>query len=72
MIALVPIRAVLFDAGETLLSPHPSFPELLAQTLRAEGYGYVTPELIRDQVKVVAHLSRDDREAAWQAAHEAS
>jgi len=57
MIALpMPIRAVLFDAGETLLSPHPSFPELLAQTLRAEGYEHVTPELIRDQVKVVAHL----------------
>lgn len=52
----MPIRAVLFDAGETLLSPHPSFPELLAQTLQAEGYEHVTPELIRDQVKVVAHL----------------
>jgi putative hydrolase of the HAD superfamily len=47
---------VLFDAGETLLSPHPSFPELLAQTLRDEGYDHVTPELIRDQVRVVAHL----------------
>jgi len=52
----MPIRAVLFDAGETLLSPHPSFPELLSQTLRSEGYDHVTPDLIRDQVKVVAHL----------------
>jgi putative hydrolase of the HAD superfamily len=52
----MPIRAVLFDAGETLLSPHPSFPELLARTLQAEGYGRVTPDLIRDQVKTVAHL----------------
>jgi putative hydrolase of the HAD superfamily len=52
----VTIRAVLFDAGETLLSPHPSFPELLAATLRDEGYEHVSPELIRDQVKVVAHL----------------
>jgi putative hydrolase of the HAD superfamily len=52
----MPIRAVLFDAGETLLSPHPSFPELLAATLQAEGHGHATPELIRDQVKVVAHL----------------
>jgi putative hydrolase of the HAD superfamily len=52
----MPIRAVLFDAGETLLSPHPSFPELLASTLRSEGYGHVTPDLIRDQVKTVAHL----------------
>jgi putative hydrolase of the HAD superfamily len=52
----MPIRAVLFDAGETLLSPHPSFPELLSRTLRQDGYDHVTPELIRDQVKVVAHL----------------
>jgi putative hydrolase of the HAD superfamily len=50
------IRAVLFDAGETLLSAHPSFPELLATTLRTEGYDHVTPELIRDQVRLVAPL----------------
>jgi len=54
----MPIRAVLFDAGETLLSPHPSFPELLSQTLNAEGFTHVTPDLIRDQVKVVASSNR--------------
>lgn len=30
-------RAVFFDAGETLLHPHPSFPELLTSSLRREG-----------------------------------
>jgi putative hydrolase of the HAD superfamily len=52
----MPIRAVLFDAGETLLSPHPSFAELLAATLRDEGYGHVTPDLVHERVRIVAHL----------------
>ena len=30
-------RAVFFDAGETLVHPHPSFPELFAQVLEDEG-----------------------------------
>ncbi|MFL5799917.1 MAG: HAD family hydrolase [Actinomycetota bacterium] len=50
------IRAVLFDAGETLLSAHPSFPELLATTLRTEGHDHVTPGLIHDQVRLVGPL----------------
>jgi putative hydrolase of the HAD superfamily len=50
------IRAVLFDAGETLLSAHPSFPELLARTLQAEGHDHVTPELVHEQVRVVANV----------------
>ncbi len=50
------VRAVFFDAGETLVSPHPSFPELLATTLQTEGFGHVTPELVRDRVHVVAHV----------------
>lgn len=31
------IRAVFFDAGETLLHPYPSFPELFADVLRERG-----------------------------------
>jgi putative hydrolase of the HAD superfamily len=50
------IRAVLFDAGETLLSAHPSFPELLARTLQGEGQVHVTPELVHEKVRVVVHL----------------
>jgi len=49
-------RAVFFDAGETLVSPHPSFPELLATTLKREGHDHVTPDLVRDRVHVVAHV----------------
>lgn len=53
-------KAVLFDAGETLLYPHPSFPELFAQILRQEGRDVET-----DQVRSVLHLtSRLFEEAA--------
>lgn len=31
------IRAIFFDAGETLVYPHPSFAELFAEVLRSEG-----------------------------------
>jgi putative hydrolase of the HAD superfamily len=48
-------RAVFFDAGETIVYPHPSFPELLAQILRMEGH-HVDPTTIRDKVHVVADI----------------
>ena len=32
------IEIVFFDAGETILRPYPSFPELFAQTCRRHGY----------------------------------
>lgn len=31
-------RAIFFDVGETLLAPHPSFPELFARVLIERGY----------------------------------
>ena len=31
-------RAIFFDAGETLVHPHPSFPELFASVLEREGF----------------------------------
>ena len=31
-------RAIFFDAGETLVHPHPSFPELFATVLAREGF----------------------------------
>jgi putative hydrolase of the HAD superfamily len=46
-------RAVFFDAGETLVHPHPSFPELLSITLREEGLE-ADPALIREKLHVVA------------------
>jgi putative hydrolase of the HAD superfamily len=46
-------RAVFFDAGETLVHPHPSFPELLTQVLAAEGHE-ITPDAIRRSLPPVA------------------
>jgi putative hydrolase of the HAD superfamily len=43
----VSYRAVFFDAGETLVHPHPSFPELFEMTLRREGHR-IDPALLRD------------------------
>jgi putative hydrolase of the HAD superfamily len=34
----VEVRAVFFDAGETLLYPHPSFAEVFTEVLREEGH----------------------------------
>ncbi len=52
---LVPYRAVFFDAGETLVYPHPSFPELLAQVLGEQGHR-VDPADIREKVHVVSSI----------------
>jgi REG-2-like HAD superfamily hydrolase len=48
-------KAVLFDAGETIVHPHPSFPELLGQVLAREGHD-VDPATIREKVHVVADI----------------
>jgi putative hydrolase of the HAD superfamily len=54
--------AVFFDAGETLVHPHPSFPELFARILVREGYD-VDPATIRDRISVVSdRFSRAARE----------
>jgi putative hydrolase of the HAD superfamily len=46
-------RAAFFDAGETLVHPHPSFPELVVEVLRREGHT-VDPALIREKLHVVS------------------
>ena len=55
--------AVFFDAGETLVHPHPSFAELFARVLHREGHD-VSPELVHDRVHVVsdrfAEAARDE------------
>lgn len=45
--------AVFFDAGETLVHPHPTFPDLFARILVREGYD-VDAETIRDRIHVVS------------------
>lgn len=44
--------AVFFDAGETLVHPHPTFPDLFATILRREGHD-VDAETIRERIHVV-------------------
>lgn len=48
------VRAVFFDAGETLVYPHPSFAELFAEVLWEQGHR-VDPETIQE----VVHTSSD-------------
>jgi putative hydrolase of the HAD superfamily len=43
---------VFFDAGETLVHPHPTFPDLLGQILRREGHE-VHAETVRERGGVV-------------------
>jgi putative hydrolase of the HAD superfamily len=50
--------AVFFDAGETLVHPHPSFPDLFARILVREGHE-VSPEAIRDRIHVVSDRFRE-------------
>ena len=45
--------AVFFDAGETLVHPHPTFPDLFARILVREGHD-VDAETIRDRIWVVS------------------
>jgi putative hydrolase of the HAD superfamily len=49
----VPVRAIFFDAGETLVHPHPSFPDLFSEILKREGYE-LDPERVRDRVFVIS------------------
>jgi putative hydrolase of the HAD superfamily len=53
IIRRVPIRAVFFDAGETLVHPHPSFPDLFSAILKREGYE-LDPERARDRVFLIS------------------
>ena len=48
----MPYAAVFFDAGETLVHPHPTFPDLFATILRREGHD-VDPDTVRARTHVV-------------------
>jgi putative hydrolase of the HAD superfamily len=49
--------AVFFDAGETLVHPHPSFYQLFSDVLAREGHT-VDPEVVRDRLYVVSDRFR--------------
>jgi putative hydrolase of the HAD superfamily len=44
--------AVFFDAGETLVHPHPTFADLFARTLRTQGFD-VSAETVRERGHVI-------------------
>ena len=54
--------AVFFDAGETLVHPHPSFPDLLSEILIREGFD-VSPERARSRAHVVYERFRSAAQA---------
>jgi putative hydrolase of the HAD superfamily len=67
-------RAVFFDAGETLVHPHPSFPELFGLVLKREGHGEIDPDRLREGLYLVAErFTRAAREGeVWSASAETS
>jgi putative hydrolase of the HAD superfamily len=50
------VGIVFFDAGETLLHPHPSFPELFATTVYERGYIVTAGEVAEVQGRLAPHL----------------
>jgi putative hydrolase of the HAD superfamily len=50
----MPLRAVLFDVGETLVHPAPSFPELFSTVVAAEGHAR-SPEAVIEASRAVFH-----------------
>ncbi|MBI3649185.1 MAG: HAD-IA family hydrolase [Actinobacteria bacterium] len=57
-------RAVFFDAGETLVHPEPSFPELFARITAREGHEVDPPAVVEASKVVLQRFSEaaDDRE----------
>jgi putative hydrolase of the HAD superfamily len=50
------IEIVFFDAGDTLLRPHPSFSELFSATARAHGVEISAEDVHRVQQELAPHL----------------
>ena len=50
------IEIVFFDAGETLIHPHPSFPELFATVCRGQGHDIAADHVADVQERLAPHL----------------
>lgn len=50
------IDIVFFDAGETLVRPHPSFPQLLSSVAAEFGYSFSSEEASEVQERLAPHL----------------
>ena len=66
ILSRVRFRAVFFDAGETLVHPDPSFPELFARIVTDEGYPR-EPVAISEGLAMVTDAFRraSDEHALW-------
>lgn len=51
------VEMVFFDAGGTLLDPHPSFPELFARTCADSGYEISSAQVAEVQERLAPHLT---------------
>src|SRR5947209_14269899 len=68
------IRGVLFDVGETLLAPHPSFPELFSEIMGGLGF-QISPDDVEEALATVAPSVGDAIEAStstWSTSREES
>jgi putative hydrolase of the HAD superfamily len=50
------VKIVFFDAGETILHPHPSFSELFASVCRDAGHQVTTGDVEEVQARLAPHL----------------
>src|SRR5262245_61497924 len=67
------LRGIFFDAGETLVHPHPSFTELLLALLRAEGHDVEQADVRVNAAIVARHFQRaSDDGVLWTTSPERS
>jgi putative hydrolase of the HAD superfamily len=50
------MKIVFFDAGDTILRPHPSFPEIFASVCKGAGHDVSPADAERAQEKLAPHL----------------
>ena len=50
------IEVIFFDAGDTLLGPHPSFPELFSEVCQERGYDVPPDVVVRVQSELAPNL----------------
>ncbi len=68
---MVTYRAVFFDAGETLVHPHPSFAELFALVLHRDGFD-VDPAVVADSLHVISERFLEAESDMWTTSPERS
>lgn len=68
-------RAVFFDAGDTILAPHPSFPELFVMMMAEEGHVLKVKEAekaLEEGLDVAYHALEESHRPAWSTSREDS